>query len=671
MTLFPPRPPKGSEVPALSVALKQASFVALVPRLESFNHNEIQWFEGDIYEQSPSPRIIPIHLPLLVSDPIIFDVFISLDYEIRLFGDPVYSDHRPEPVSRTRISIDAISPLRLVVGGPLQLIPDFMDGWALGDVLGVEVQNSSSWQTLQHVRCDQNNVDIKHYPPLVALHGAGVDVDSPFWTNSIPRQQFNWVIYPSGLTPWGYDWRGPSVLDVFASVKALRTREPIIAEQFVAIGHSNGGQGAFFIASRYPDIVPAAIPVAAYLSASAYVPESSSHGSHYVDPTLGGILKASTAGGDNDLFLGNLTRSRMRVFHGGEDENVPVWHSRKAIEIVRSFDRRSDATFEEIPGKPHWWDGTLRTPSIQHAIHDLLHDPQAPRTGDSPFTLTVMWPHESGSLRGWQIRQVDIPGRLSKLTVAGSVVRTANVRCFSVIHHQTPLQAIKKALEIDGHPIGSIPDKEGEIWFLKSSTEGWERIAPRVFRETGPISRILSYGSPITLVVPCRGSNTHDRDLTLARRLAHNLLAYLGIDCDILFDTEATRHPNWSSSSGSRAVVVFGGPFENKYAKAQLEIDSPIEFDSHYPGCFKIHHKKFSTAGTGLLFMWGTHLYICGVDTEGYERAMRAFPLRTGVANPEWLVVGADADKWSTGGILGAGFWDYNGKYSNEMSWLG
>ena len=86
--------------------------------------------------------------------------------------------------------------------------------------------------------------------------------------------------------------------------------------------------------------------------------------------------------------------------------------------------------------------------------------------------------------------------------------------------------------------------------------------------------------------------------------------------------------------------------------------------------------------------MWGTHLYICGVDTEGYERAMRAFPLRTGVANPEWLVVGADADKWSTGGILGAGydtslstqtglthqlcsFWDCNGKYSNEMSWLG
>jgi pimeloyl-ACP methyl ester carboxylesterase len=184
----------------------------------------------------------------------------------------------------------------------------------------------------------------RQYPPLVALHGAGLDVASPFWTNAISRQKYNWVIYPSGLSYWGYDWRGPSALDVFGSVNALRMREPGIAEHIVVIGHSNGGQGAFFIASRHPDLVPAAIPVAAYLSASAYVPLSFSHGSHYADPALEGILRASTAGGDNDLFLGNLTRSRLRTFHGGDDENVPAWQSRKAAEIVKSFDNVSDAT---------------------------------------------------------------------------------------------------------------------------------------------------------------------------------------------------------------------------------------------------------------------------------------------------------------------------------------
>ena len=160
MTIFPPRLPHSSELPALSVTLKQGSFVTFVPRIEDLN-DEIQWFEGDIYAQSSSPRVLPLHSATSTSDPTIFDVFISVDYEIRLFGDPMYSEHRAGPVSHTRVFIDLISPPVLVVGAP-QLVPDFMDGWALGDVLGVEVQNSSSWQTLQHVDCDQINVGILH-----------------------------------------------------------------------------------------------------------------------------------------------------------------------------------------------------------------------------------------------------------------------------------------------------------------------------------------------------------------------------------------------------------------------------------------------------------------------------------------------------------------------------
>ena len=63
---------------------------------------------------------------------------------------------------------------------------------------------------------------------------------------------------------------------------------------------------------------------------------------------------------------------------------------------------------------------------------------------------------------------------------------------------------------------------------------------------------------------------------------------------------------------------------------------------------------------SGLLFMHDTTLFIHGTgieegNHEGFERAMRAFPLRTGVPDPEWLVLGPNMDKWSTGGILGAG----------------
>lgn len=57
----------------------------------------------------------------------------------------------------------------------------------------------------------------------------------------------------------------------------------------------------------------------------------------------------------------------------------------------------------------------------------------------------------------------------------------------------------------------------------------------------------------------------------------------------------------------------------------------------------------------GLLFMKDSILFIHGTDSAGYERAMRAFPLRTGVPNPEWIVLGPQVDILSIGGILGAG----------------
>lgn len=48
-------------------------------------------------------------------------------------------------------------------------------------------------------------------------------------------------------------------------------------------------------------------------------------------------------------------------------------------------------------------------------------------------------------------------------------------------------------------------------------------------------------------------------------------------------------------------------------------------------------------------------LFVYGTDIAGYERAMRAFPLRTGVANPEWLILGHQIDHLAASGILGAG----------------
>lgn len=70
----------------------------------------------------------------------------------------------------------------------------------------------------------------------------------------------------------------------------------------------------------------------------------------------------------------------------------------------------SRGRFEAIPGKPHWWDGALKTPAIQEAVQELLDAPDVPRQN---FTLTVMWPSESGSMSGWRVEEIEVPGRFA------------------------------------------------------------------------------------------------------------------------------------------------------------------------------------------------------------------------------------------------------------------
>jgi len=63
-----------------------------------------------------------------------------------------------------------------------------------------------------------------------------------------------------------------------------------------------------------------------------------------VDPALRGILNASLSMDDNDLFLTNLVDVPTLAIHGGEDENVPTWHSRELISVLKSLNPSADAS---------------------------------------------------------------------------------------------------------------------------------------------------------------------------------------------------------------------------------------------------------------------------------------------------------------------------------------
>lgn len=108
--------------------------------------------------------------------------------------------------------------------------------------------------------------------------------------------------------------------------------------------------------------------------------------------------------------------------------------------------------YREIPGQPHWWPSVFDNNQVQSFIDSIIYGISRPRSHQ--FTLTVAIPVESGSLHGWTIESIHIPGRydyrctrkllnnesalrrLARLHVsdeAGSVtVSTANVLTFSI-----------------------------------------------------------------------------------------------------------------------------------------------------------------------------------------------------------------------------------------------
>ncbi|KAG8905825.1 hypothetical protein FRB99_008190 [Tulasnella sp. 403] len=683
---LPPPPPH-----SLLVSVSRGSLFAIQPRDSELcmTSDSPSWGFGNIYDMPAKPQAFRLPSTLSVNASTSFDLFISADYEIRLFGDPLVMDESDVPVTEVAVRV-GLEVRQGVVVGDNHVVPDFLAGWSLGDAVGIELTSLEGQWRIRDVTCidcpfelsltDPNftlvsgqtrrlplrlvqsarsetldgvnlvislidldgdgsqllvnaNIPISHIPrldsltqaqrakippmlqtqwsphpsssfllppldigspfktPILALHGAGVPLSASFWHNAIPRQKHSWVVIVGGGSEWGYDWRGPSLQDAFAALDVLRSREQMW-EGAVVIGHSNGGQGAFHLASRFPDFVRSAIPAAAYQSAPLYVPNTWSHGVHFLDPVLEGILKASTAGGDNDLFLGNLVRSRIAVIHGGDDTNVPVYHSRTAVQVVKSWDENADIRLLEVSEKDHWWDQVFSDPKraglLAHYVDTKVKDEHVPKS----FTLTVLWPHESGPMGGWRILATDVPGRFARLEVEnGLTVITSNVRLLS--YTNTDAKAFD--IEIDGHRI-SLDGGHATTVFAVDGKGGWQ--VSRASGEPvvgGPANRVLVSGAPLSIV-----TNSDPWTLSVAQRLSWALYTQLGLDSNIISDREATsllRCTDTDKSGCAGNIVVLSGPGPNTYGNAILE-GYYSEFSLNTNGSFVFRGQRYQKPGT-------------------------------------------------------------------------
>ncbi|EJD02092.1 uncharacterized protein FOMMEDRAFT_157287 [Fomitiporia mediterranea MF3/22] len=538
------------------------------------------------------------------------------------------------------------------------------------------------------------------YLPLLALHGAGVDIISqPLWADALPRQEHSWIVMPVGRTEWGLDWHGPSASEAWATLSALgkilhsktewKSWAFLPDTRAVVIGHSNGGQGAWYLASRFPDRTHAVIPAAGYLSPAAYVPLTPSHGARFADPALRSILESSFMPDDNALFLGNLVDNvPVLAVHGGNDTNVPTWHSREYVSIMKSLGNASNVSFHVDGGQQHWYPGVFESDTVLSFLKKVL-DPDNQNdkivNDASYFTLTVADPVRSGSMHGCTIDELIIPGRLARLQVdthsGNTHIRTTNVRKFSV---DSGSLWCRSPVVVDGSHLSMAAQEKQKRTFTIAEDRSWRQESQDSSSSTpvppGRLQNIFDTSGPITIVIPS-DPHFYTRMLSAALRISHALDVYIKIDSEIITDTEALHRLNSNSEGNPRHmqyhfqgnIVILGGK-ENALSRKLLQVpqsERQTEFGISESGEWLFRNRVLPDADKdiGILFTHPNHLNPYGAavilagssddnsgGSEGLERVLRLLVPRTGIAAPDWIIVGKEADQLGIGGVLGAGY---------------
>ncbi|KIM87650.1 hypothetical protein PILCRDRAFT_287259 [Piloderma croceum F 1598] len=195
---------------------------------------------------------------------------------------------------------------------------------------------------------------------------------------------------------------------------------------------------------------------------------------------------------------------------------------------------------------------------------------------------------------------------------------------------------------LNGHQVNIPREITGKIWLPKLGDQNRNQAAFE-FQLSGRMQTVLATAAPLLLVVP---DDIPPHELSIALRIAHDLNVYHKLDGEIIRSSEAMRRGKENHLSIGNIVVIR---------------DPQSSFNDPSQGIIFLHqHPTYSRAN--MLFMLG--------DQSGIERVSRLFPIRTGVTVPDWLVVGANADKVGAGAITGAGVLGREWKWDDGGSWL-
>jgi hypothetical protein len=285
--------------------------------------------------------------------------------------------------------------------------------------------------------------------------------------------------------------------------------------------------------------------------------------------------------------------------------------------------------------------------------------------------------------------------QIEKMGNQGVKVSTSNVYRFSLDRSLCPASSfVVDSTEIF---VGECDTDNNTIRFEQVQSEMWkvrrldnrdpaigsaqfhqvvQQEAKAYIQQSGRLQLILTTMASITFIIPTKEPS---HELSLALRLAHDLQQFHRLDVDFLDEKEALARLGQREHgllAGGNHVII--GNVAMKLVQHILSLKKTpfvsedsniilngrlIDLDKSESGAFSHRVKEnFFDRFPAVLFLHpplggfqGLLLFMLSSTAAGLERAVRLFPVRTGVPTPDWILTDKNVDGLGAAGVRAAG----------------
>ena len=510
------------------------------------------------------------------------------------------------------------------------------------------------------------------YGLILALHGASVP--SGWVEGCYTPKSWAFVVGPTNRRPYGFDWQDWGRIDALEVLNQMIKRYRIEPDRIYLTGHSMGGHGTWHVGLHHADLFAAIAPSAGWTSFNLYVPFFMRRTYIYAPPKLRSIRNMALREDRAEVFLKNALNLPVYILQGGDDDEVPPVHARIMFQGLKQLGY--DVTYQEIPGKKHWWDqegvdGTacVNYPALIEFLRNRVRNP-VPRkvvfkTTDLGLNNRMYWV------------QIDQLVRLYRdATVVAEVksthqldLETSNIAQFTIfppkdlielgiLHFKVNNQRLSTRLR-NYSPITFSRTRRGRFVLRRPRHKGlWKR--PGLY---GPIKD--AYFSPFIFVYGTTGTPEETRvNLHIARNKAQKWWYRGNGWVRVIPDTSITR-----SIIENYNLILFGGPGSNLITR-RIATQLPISIHGHR---VKFGDKKLPQKHLAVKVVYPNPLnreklvlVNAGTDLQGMKLVEVLDTLHASAGLPDYVIYGKGIKTQGWGGMVAAGFFD--GKWKLDPS---